>query len=322
MKITMSPRRYLLFMAVVTLSAASVGCAPFDEIIARNAAQMLRDPAPVPNKLEDPRREDARLAVLWVGHATLLIQIDDRFILTDPVFTDTVALISPRLVEPGLDVENVPPIDAVLISHLHFDHLSLGSLDLLEPKIDRLLAPRGGLVYIPNYDFPTDELATWDSVEHRGMRIAAVPVKHLGSRYGIDGAWLHEGHTGWVIQYNGITVYFGGDTAFDEVEFRETAERYGPIDLALLPIAPIKPDSVMRKTHVSPDEAVRTFQVLGAKHMIPMHYDTFAHGIDPIGVPVELLRQAMDKHGVREDQVTILPQGGQAIVIPAASPAE
>ncbi len=103
----------------------------------------------VPDKIAQPVRRDARLAVLWVGHATVLIQMDDKLILTDPVFTATVGQLSKRMIEPGLDRANVPPVDAVLISHMHFDHLSLRSLEMLEKRIKRLYVPEGGLVYVP-----------------------------------------------------------------------------------------------------------------------------------------------------------------------------
>ena len=92
-------------------------------------------------KLTDPIDKNARLAVLWIGHATALVQIDDKVILTDPVFTSSVGQLSKRLVEPGLDPENLPPVDAVLISHMHFDHLSLGSLEMIERKVRMLLMP-------------------------------------------------------------------------------------------------------------------------------------------------------------------------------------
>jgi N-acyl-phosphatidylethanolamine-hydrolysing phospholipase D len=107
---TIGPARANAAKAIfVVLLIASVGsCAPIGDIIARNSAQLLKDPIRVESKIEERRRDGARLAVLWVGHATLLIQIDDRMILTDPVFTHTVAMILPRLVEPGLDIDNVP----------------------------------------------------------------------------------------------------------------------------------------------------------------------------------------------------------------------
>src|SRR5689334_12143871 len=88
----------------------------------------------VAHKLSDPRRPEARLAALWVGHATVLLQLDDRFVLTDPVFAHTLAQASPRLVEPGLDPERLPPLAAVVVSHMHFDHLSFGSLDAIERR--------------------------------------------------------------------------------------------------------------------------------------------------------------------------------------------
>ena len=107
-------------------------------------------PKKIKNKITNPKVDDARLAILWVGHATMLIQIDDKFILTDPVFTETVAFLSKRLIEPGIDVENLPPIDVALISHLHPDHLSLGSLEMIENKIKELVVPEGGLLYKKN----------------------------------------------------------------------------------------------------------------------------------------------------------------------------
>jgi hypothetical protein len=116
-------------------------------------------------------------------------------------------------------------------------------------------------------------------------------------------------------------VYFGGDTAFDESAFRETRARFGPIDVALLPIAPIQPDTFMRKTHISADEAIQTFRLLGAKRMIPMHYDPFPHGLDPIGTPLKRLGEAMATHGVAHEDVIVLPHGGQAVLIPKADEA-
>ena len=109
------------------------------------------------------RRDDGRLVVTWVGHATALVQMDDRFILTDPVFTSSVGQLSRRLVAPGLSPKQVPPVDAVLISHMHFDHLSLGSLEQLEPKVRRLFVAPGGLVYLTNFAFDARELAPWQT---------------------------------------------------------------------------------------------------------------------------------------------------------------
>jgi L-ascorbate metabolism protein UlaG (beta-lactamase superfamily) len=180
-------------------------------------------------KIAHPVRADARLAVLWVGHATVLIQIEDKLVLTDPVFTSAVGQLSARLVEPGLDVADVPKLDAVVISHLHFDHLSLGSLELLEDRIGTLLLPRGGTVYLTDFDFPSRELGRWQSFERDGLRITAVPVIHNGMRYGIDYGWMDHSYTGYVIEYRGVSVYVGGDSAYGG-HYRTTRRRFPHID--------------------------------------------------------------------------------------------
>ncbi|MET0594033.1 MAG: MBL fold metallo-hydrolase, partial [Polyangiaceae bacterium] len=123
-------RRAPLLLAAV-LSAS--GCGFIGRTLQRTI-DAPAEPAKIANKIRDPRREGARLAVLWIGHATALVQIDDAYFLTDPVFTRNVGLLSPRLVEPGLEPGDVPPLAAVVISHMHFDHLSFDSLSMIEQK--------------------------------------------------------------------------------------------------------------------------------------------------------------------------------------------
>jgi N-acyl-phosphatidylethanolamine-hydrolysing phospholipase D len=275
-------------------------------------------PSPLPGRITHPRRDDARLAVLWVGHATVLIQMDDKFVLTDPLLGDSAGQISKRLQEPGIDPANLPPLDAVVISHLHFDHLSLGSLDMIEGKVRRLIVPRGGLVYVPNYAFDACELPTWTSFEEGGLRITAVPVKHVGFRYGLDAAWMTESFTGYVFEYHGLSVYFPGDTAYDGDRFRATAARFPHLDLALMPIAPIHPREFMEATHVDPAEAVRGFLDLHADAMVPIHYGTLVNGFDAPGEARATLQREVSARGL-EGRVTILPIGGQAVIIPSAT---
>jgi L-ascorbate metabolism protein UlaG (beta-lactamase superfamily) len=273
---------------------------------------------PVANRITHPRRDDARLAVLWVGHATMLVQMDDRFILTDPLLQDSVGQVTRRLQQPGIDPVDLPPLDAVVVSHMHFDHLSLGSLDLIEPKVRRLFVPQGGLVYVPNYAFEARELPTWESFDDRGLRITAVPVKHVGFRYGIDASWMTASFTGYVFEYHGMTVYFSGDTAYDAARFKATAGRFPVIDLALLPIAPIHPRSFMEATHVDPVESVQAFLDLGARVMVPMHYDTLVNGFDAPGEPRATLERVMKERGLGPDRVHALAIGEQAVIVPGS----
>lgn len=258
----------------LTLACAVSGSMLTGCVIGRSAKALFSSPREV-KKLDHPIDKDARLAVLWVGHATALVQIDDKVILTDPVFASTVGQLSKRLVEPGIDPENLPPIDAVLISHMHFDHLSLGSLDTIEKKIRMILMPPGGVTYLTDFSFPVLELQTWQAWEKDGLRVTAVPVDHSGWRYGLDYAWMEHAFTGYVVEYHGMKVYFGGDTAYDQKLFVETAQHFSGIDVALLPIGPVKPHDFMRTMHMDPAEAVQAFFDLGAKRMVPIHYDTF-----------------------------------------------
>jgi len=278
-------------------------------------SSLFKSPRKIPNRITDPYRPEARLSVLWIGHATALIQIDDKMILTDPVFTSTVGQFSKRLVEPGIDPENLPNLDAVIISHMHIEHLSPASLDLFETKIKNLLIPEGGHVYIPNYDFETNELQTWQPWEKDGLKITAVPVSHNGWRYGLDDAWMKTSFTGYIIEYNQIKVYFGGDTGYNSTYFFETGQRFPGIDLALLPIAPIHPREYSWERHTDPEAAIQISQELGAKRLMPMHYDTFPESLDTLGEATATLKAEMIKQDLTSDQVTILEIGEQKIFI-------
>jgi L-ascorbate metabolism protein UlaG (beta-lactamase superfamily) len=247
-------------------------------------------------KNKTPVTKDARLAVLWIGHATALVQIDDKVILTDPVFTSTVGQVSKRVVEPGLDPKDLPPVDAVLVSHMHYDHLSLGSLEMIEPRVRTVLLPAGGTAYLSDgFSFPSYELRTWQAWEKDGLRVTAVPVDHVGYRYGIDDAWMTESFTGYVVEYHGFKVYFGGDTAYDQRMFVETGHRFPNIDVALIPIGPIEPHAIMRRFHVDPHEAVQAFVDLNAARMVPIHYDTFVNSTDKPGDALRELTKAQKK---------------------------
>ncbi|WP_437328272.1 MBL fold metallo-hydrolase [Sorangium sp. So ce381] len=301
-------------MALLAASALSCNSMP-GRVLSGNTGALFGGPAPVANKVREPYRKDARLAVLWVGHATALVQIDDKQILTDPVFTSTVGLLSARLVEPGLDPEHVPPLSAVLVSHTHFDHLSLGSLEMIEEKTPVLFVPRGALPYVPDFAFDTIELSTWQRWEHDGLRITAVPVKHGGGRYGVDIALGWGGFTGYVVEYHGVTVYFGGDTAYDRKVFTETRARFPAIDLALMPIAPIGPRDFMHSRHVDPAEALEACEELGAKWVVPIHFDTFINSSDEPGQAVSELKRVMAARRIAPGKVHILAPGEQRILL-------
>jgi N-acyl-phosphatidylethanolamine-hydrolysing phospholipase D len=269
----------------------------------------------IADKIREPRRSDARLAVLWVGHATALVQMDDIFVLTDPVFTRTLSQVSPRLVEPGIDARDVPPLAAVLVSHMHFDHLSFGSLDMLENRTPIVLVPAGVRANMPRYAFEIRELERWASYRSGELVVTAVPVQHVGGRYGIDAAFEPRAFTGYVIEYHGLSVYFAGDTAFAPQAFRATRQRFPHLALALLPICPDAPRDFMERTHLGPSQALDAFSLLGAQHMVPVHFDTFINSDDAPGACPRELRRQMSLRGLGSEQVSLLAIGEQRVLI-------
>lgn len=298
-------------LAVLAFAALLSGCLAARSL-GRNVAQLGRSPI----EPRTPRvarvstqAADAGVRIVWIGHASVLVQLGDKTVLTDPVFTPTVGQLAKRRTAPGLRPEQLPKVDAVLISHMHLDHLSLGSLDAVEGKTSRLFVPRGGIVYLPDFAFDVRELDRWEAFEDDGLRITAVPVKHVGFRYGTDAAWMHGSFTGYVIEYRGMSVYFAGDTAYAGDDFRATHARFDSLDVALMPIAPVEPRSLMRNVHVGPREALQAFLDLGAKVMVPIHYDTFVNSTDSWGDAPKLLEVARRERHVEAERVRRLDVG-------------
>jgi L-ascorbate metabolism protein UlaG (beta-lactamase superfamily) len=269
---------------------------------------------PVVHKVTAPIRSDVGFSILWVGHATVLIQIQDKVIITDPVFTKTVGLLAKRSVEPGIDPSTITRLNAILISHLHFDHFSYSSLDML-PKQATLIVPPGGAEYTPEFGFAnTREAITWETIEEDSLRITPVPVQHFGGRYGFDVLWSPaRPYTGYVIEYKGIVVFFAGDTGYNADYFKEIGRRFH-IDVALFPIAPVEPRDFMKRVHTDPAEALQAFEDLGAKIMIPMHHDTFFQGLEPeVGHAKKLMQLLIEERGL-QDRVKLLTIGEQIVL--------
>jgi L-ascorbate metabolism protein UlaG (beta-lactamase superfamily) len=142
-----------------------------------------------------------------------------------------------------------------------------------------------------------------------------VPVQHSGFRYGIDRAWMDTSFTGYVIEYHGLTVYFGGDTAYNHDFVAATAARFPSIDLALLPIAPIHPRAHMQDRHVDPEEATRIFVELGARFFVPIHFGTFINSEDALGEPLAALSIAATAHRLAPGRLHVLKQGEQQVLV-------
>src|SRR5262249_7522078 len=176
------PLRLVNLMALSIFTFHASSCT-FASISARNLGTFFKRPDKIENRITNPIRPDAKLAVLWIGHSTALFQIGHKFVLTDPVFTEFVGGLSRRLVEPGIKLEHLPKIDAILISHRHFDHLSRGALQRLRSTRASVLTPVGAAADVPESSDWVQEIPYWGRWEKDGLVVTAVPVDHNGGRF-------------------------------------------------------------------------------------------------------------------------------------------
>ncbi|HKR02956.1 MAG TPA: MBL fold metallo-hydrolase [Pyrinomonadaceae bacterium] len=239
---------------------------------------------PVPN-----RWDDDSLTVAWLGHATVLINFYGTWLLTDPALRSHVGVnvagmtFGPRrLVEPALSVAELPPLDAVLVSHAHMDHCDLGTLRRL-PRKTAIVVQRGNLDLVRRFR-RAHELGWGESVEIDGARIESLRVNHWGARKLTD---RHRGYGGFMVTKRGRSLVFGGDTAYTNAfaALRDRAE----IDLAILPIGAYDP---YIHAHASPEQSWAMRREMNATYILPMHHSTFQLSREPLGEPISRLLKA------------------------------
>ena len=275
--------------------------------------QLTKTPTPWPDWIEaepgppPPRRvEGGALRVTLVNHATTLIQVDGLNILTDPIWSERcspVAWAGPkRHRAPGVRFDDLPPIDVVLVSHNHYDHLDIPTLRMLQRHHNaRISVHLGNGALLARHGIErVTELDWWESA---GV-VTSVPAQHFSARALSDRNRNLWG--GFVIRSASGNIYFAGDTGWGK-HFGEIAARYAPIRLALLPIGAYLPRWFMKPAHINPEEAVEAHLALRASTSVPMHYGTFALGDDGATQPVEDLERAIARKGVAG--VRVLPFG-------------
>lgn len=252
---------------------------------------------------------NGELGVTFIGHASFFIQLGGQNVVIDPNFADWLFVLK-RLRNPGIKLRDLPPIDVVLVTHAHFDHLHRPSLRAI---VRKTLHRRGKrpIIVVPHHvlDLVSDlgfedvvELDWWGTYKHRGLTITHVPSRHWGARVLKD---AHRGYGGYVLKSGKHSVYHAGDTAYFS-GFREIGQRLTP-ELALLPIGAYNPPS-FRNVHTNPADATRAFLDLNAQWMVPMHYGTFRLSHEPIEEPLQLLEQEA-KHAGVSDRVIVLEEG-------------
>jgi len=240
--------------------------------------------------VDDPK---ASLSALWVGHATVLLRFGRRFVLTDPNLGGSIMVV-PRVTPPSLKPRDLPSIDVAVISHLHVDHFDTWTVRRMGRRAE-VIYPAGGESYMGSVEQRTRPLQPWETVERAGLRITAVPVHHSGGRFLVDALWNHAS-SGYVIEGGGRTVFFAGDTGYDERAFKEIGRRFPAIDLALVPIAPARGGN---RNHASPKEALQIFADVGARYMIPIHFEAYHSTAVPLDEPRRILGEEVQRLGLQ-----------------------
>lgn len=243
------------------------------------------------------------LRITWINHATVLIQVDGANILTDPVFSERVSPVSwfgPRRYHPpGVAFDHLPPIDVVLISHAHYDHLDKASIQRLARRFSPLFVAGLGLADWLK-DAGAARVATldwWEAIDVPGgsLRLTAAPAQHW-SRRGLFDRNRTLWASYWIDTPSG-DVYFAGDTGIAP-HFDAIRTRLGTPRVALLPIGAYEPRWFMSQQHMNPNDAVTAHQRLGATHSIGIHFATFKLSDEARFAPVDDLTHARDKAGI------------------------
>lgn len=249
------------------------------------------------------QKQSQALRITWVNHATVLIQLNNVNILTDPIWSERASpftWVGPKRKTPTvIDIQDLPPIDVVLISHNHYDHMDIPSLQALNKIFKpRFIVPLGNSHYLNDAGIShITELDWWDSFTLKGTNIIATPAQHWSKRTLFDAnrsLWA-----GFYIKALNQSVFFAGDTAYEK-HFKLVNTKLGPPTVALLPIGAYKPRWFMKRAHTNPEEAVLAHIDLGAIRSIPIHYDTFQLGDDSPKSALSDLEKAVKQFSVKE----------------------
>lgn len=271
----------------------------------------LRALAPLANDGAALRANGSAPTVTWIGHATLLVQLHGVNVLTDPHWgtrASPVGFAGPRrLVPPGVRFEDLPPIHVVLISHDHYDHLDETTVMRLA-RVHRptFVVPLGIKAWLADLGIEeVVELDWWEETTYGPLRLAATPAQHSSGR------GLHDQNLrlwcSWVVMGRDRRFFFAGDTGYFD-GLAEIGRRYGPFDLAAIPIGGYSSWEREHPNHVNPEEAVQAFEDVRGRLLAPMHWGTFTMNREPVNEPPERLLAEALRRGL-EERIALLSPG-------------
>ncbi|MDA3860472.1 MAG: MBL fold metallo-hydrolase [Melioribacteraceae bacterium] len=252
------------------------------------------------------------LSVIWLGHATTLINIDGTIILTDPMFSEwasPVSWIGPKkFFDSPIEIEELPILDAVLISHNHFDHLDKESVLRLNGITKKFIVPTGVEKHLLNWGISSDKIIIknwWDTFQlNDEIEIITTPAHHFSGRGLFD-----RNKTLWasfIIKSKNHSIYFGGDSGFFNV-YKEIGDKHGPFDITILPIGAYS--KMWASIHMNAEEGVRAHIDLKGNLLIPIHWGTFNLSLHSWIEPAEDLIEASEKENVN----FTIPKPGEVV---------
>ena len=245
--------------------------------------------------------------ITYLGHATVHVESASGSLLTDPFLSQRILWLR-RHVPLPMDPRSLVQPSAILISHAHYDHLDLPSFKYISSKVPIILPKGLGRLVSKFVKNSLIEIKPGESHEISKIRVTAVPVTHRGFR--LSGLTFRNCN-GYLMEMDGKKIFFPGDTGY-RPDFRTSVEDFqksdGPLEAALLPIGPCRPEWFMRRNHLNPEDAIRVFRELGAKIMIPIHWGTLRLSHEPIHEPIQQLSRLISQYDLKE-QVRILKHG-------------
>lgn len=246
--------------------------------------------------------------ITWGGHASFVVQIGGLTFLTDPVWSDKIPGGIPRLTGAGVPWESLPPVDGVVLSHNHYDHMDGPTLKRLPRKTTMFVPARLGDWFRRKGFSDVREFEWWETEDFGSVDVTMTPCQHWSRRGLFDknktlwGSWILSA------KRPRKRVFFTGDSGYCHW-YKEIGHRVPDLDAAILPIGAYAPDWFMQKMHMNPEECVRAFQDLGARHLVPSHWGTFSLTREPFLEPHQRLGQAWQRGGLDREQLWDLALG-------------
>ena len=260
---------------------------------------------------ELPRVDSNDMRVVFINHATFLVQTRGINILTDPVFSDRcspVGFAGPKRVhEPGIDIEKLPTIDLVIISHDHYDHLDTESLDFLIERDNPIIFVGEGVSKRLSDNAKVVELNWWDEFKYNeDLSVNFVPGQHFSGRSLTDSYSTLWG--GYMLDFKNSKIFFAGDTGYAD-HFKQISSKYGDVDFSFIPIGAYLPRDFMKFFHMDPNEAVMAHNDIKSKYTLAMHYGTFRLAAEGINDPTETLDKLKKSGKVKYGEFEYIPVG-------------